>query len=287
MTKPRIFVAITITAFMGMMLRPDFLVFSTLEIISLLVSTILACAGGAVLNHYFERKTDGLMNRTKNRPLVNADRTLCLQAFAFGTVLTVAGLAFSYLVLGWLSAFLLFLGFINYVLFYTLIFKHHSFWNVTVGGLSSSFAILAGDAAVTGQISTSGIILAVMLFFWNPVHFWNLAVLYQEDYKKAKIPMVSHAIGKLNTTWLILLHVLFVVVFSLMLGFSSILGMVYFISAAVAGLVLLGMNFQNLFDLSNRLFRRNFIFSNMYILIIFFGMVFDLMFNYSLSGVFS
>ncbi len=196
LTKPRIFLAIGLTAWLGFFLRNDFFAHPFLDSVLIFCATVLASSSGAVFNHYFERNTDALMTRTQNRPLVTAGPAVLGQALVFGLLLLAVAMLISYQAFGWGPAFWLLMGWVNYVVFYTLIFKHNSLWNVTVGSFASSFAVLAGDTAYTGEVSLKGFILAVLLFFWNPAHFWNLNVLYQDQYEAAKIPMLAAKFGQ-------------------------------------------------------------------------------------------
>lgn len=281
LTKPRIFFAIAFTAWIGLFLQEAYFLYSVWVDLALILSTVMASAGGAVLNHYFERETDALMERTKNRPLVNSDRSTQVKALLWAAFLGVGGHLLCGFALGWTSSFWLFLGYLNYVLFYTLWFKHNSLWNVTVGSFSSSFAVLAGDTALTGSITTNGVILAVLLFFWNPAHFWNLTALYAKDYQSAKIPMLSNLIGRPDTVVMILVHVVLVILSAFALHRYGSLGLVYLVGCSITSLILLVWNAQILFELSDRLFRRNFIYSNIYLILIYVAIILDRFFPVS------
>ncbi|MDT8447211.1 MAG: protoheme IX farnesyltransferase [bacterium] len=276
LTKPRIFLAIAMTAWVGLLLQKDFLAYGQWASWIVIISTIMASAGGAVFNHYFERETDQLMNRTKHRLLVSSDPLMLRQSLGFGAFLSLGGIGLCWWLLGWVSALWLFMGFFTYVVIYTLIFKHHSLWNVTVGSLSSPFAILAGNTAITGEVTLPGAIMAVHSFFWNPVHFWNLNAFYQEDYEQAGIPMLPPVIGANNTIWLIIGHALAVLAASVALWHYSELGTLYLVGSTLLGLILLGMNIQNLGKADERLFRRNFIFSNIYLLLLYLVIIADM-----------
>jgi protoheme IX farnesyltransferase len=278
LTKPKIYISISITALMGLALQSNFTHYSGWVILSLAVATMLASAGGAVLNHYFERETDGLMERTKDRPLVKGVIHPPRYALYFGWLLALSGGTLCYLSLGGWALFWLFMGFFTYVFAYTLWLKHTSYWNITIGGLCSSFAVLAGDTAVSGILSTNGLILALLMFFWNPAHFLNLAVLYQTDYARAGIPMLPHLIGNRKTQGFILINVLLLVGCSLGLGIVGTPGIVYLSVASLFGFLLTVANIQNYILVSTKLFRRNFIFANMYLMILFIGISIDFFF---------
>ncbi len=276
LTKPRIFTAIALTAWVGLLLQKDFLAYGQWASWVILISTILASAGGAVFNHYLERETDQLMDRTKHRLLVASDPLMLKLSLGFGTFLSVAGHALCWALLGPVSAFWLFMGFFTYVVLYTMVFKHRSLWNVTVGSLSSAFAILAGNTAITGELTTPGIILALLSFFWNPVHFWNLNAFYQADYQAAGIPMLPPKIGANKTILLILAHILAMLACTVALWAYSDLQMVYLIGAVGLCLLLFAMNAQNLGKGTDKLFRRNFIFSNIYLLLLYGVIILDM-----------
>ncbi len=275
LTKPRIFLAIGLTSWLGFFLKEDFFNFRFVDSVMLFLCTALASSSGAVFNHYFERKTDALMPRTQKRPLVNADQGTLTLALAFGALLGLLGHGLSWYLFGMVSAFWLFMGWINYVVFYTLIFKHHSHWNVTIGSFASSFAVLAGDTAFSGELTTKGILLSLLLFFWNPAHFWNLTALYQTDYEAAKIPMLTSWVGRKKVVGMILLHLLAVLACVYGLWHFGNLGLIYLIGGLGTWGLFFALNLQNYFVLSDRYFKRNFIISNIYLLVLYFTVVLD------------
>ena len=73
---------------------------------------------------------------------------------------------------------------------YTLWLKPRTVLNIVIGGLAGSFAVMSGGAAVNNWTATPVMLLAVLLFFWTPIHFWALALVYKEDYARASVPML-------------------------------------------------------------------------------------------------
>ena len=90
----------------------------------------------------------------------------------------------------WLAALYLFLGAFTYGVVYTVWLKRRTWLNIVIGGLSGSFAVLAGAAAMGATLSPAPIILAVVLFLWTPPHFWALAFACKKDYAAAGVPML-------------------------------------------------------------------------------------------------
>jgi len=74
--------------------------------------------------------------------------------------------------------------------------KRRTWWNIVVGELAGSFAVLAGAAAVAPDaLGPLPLAFAVILFLWTPPHFWSLAIAFREDYEAAKVPMLPVVVG--------------------------------------------------------------------------------------------
>ncbi len=200
---------------------------------------VLGASGAAgAFNQYFERDTDRLMARTFNRPFATGQlKEGAIWPLTFTALLAVS-IVMSWSVGGTLAAVLVFLGAFTYAVVYTLWLKKRTVWNVVIGGAAGSFALLAGAAAAASPfgpaIGPVPILLAVVLFLWTPPHFWALAALRAEDYRRANIPMLPAETGP--ETWgpAIFFHVLALVALSFGPLFYG-LGLVYGLCAAVAG----------------------------------------------------
>ena len=114
-------------------------------------------------------------------------------------LLLVAGVASAALVLNGAAALYIFLGAFFYAIVYTVWLKRRTWMNIVIGGASGSFAVLAGAAAVDPVMSPVPILLALVLFFWTPSHFWSLAIAKHQDYANAGIPMLPVVIGDRRT----------------------------------------------------------------------------------------
>lgn len=193
-------------------------------------------AGG--FNQYYERESDRLMARTRNRPFASG----VLKEGAIWPISLLAllcgSLMMAWSVGGTLATVLVFLGALTYGVIYTVWLKKRTVWNVVIGGAAGSFAVLAGAAAAAPQfgpvIGPVPILLASVLFLWTPPHFWSLAVARGEDYHRANIPMLP--VVSEPEVWgpVIFSHVLVLVVLSFApLWFG--LGWVYGLFAALGG----------------------------------------------------
>lgn len=200
---------------------------------------VLGASGAAgAFNQYFERDTDRLMARTFSRPFASGQlKAGAIWPLTF-TALLAASILMGWSVGGTLAAVLVFLGAFTYGVVYTLWLKKRTVWNVVIGGAAGSFALLAGAAAAAPQFGPAlgpvPILLSAVLFLWTPPHFWALAALRGEDYRRANIPMLPVVTGP--ETWgpVIFMHVLALVA----LSFGPLyygMGIVYGLSAAIAG----------------------------------------------------
>lgn len=202
--------------------------------VAVLVVSVLMCASAAgAFNQFFERDLDARMSRTRNRPFV-AGRIVPGPAWVVGMALMlVIGAGFAML-LGWTAAAYVILGALVYGVVYTVWLKRRTAWNIVVGGLSGSFAVLAGAAVVDPMPSPLPVALAMILFLWTPPHFWSLALARREDYAAAGVPMLPVLLSPGATARVILAHAAVLVAVSfvpVMFG----LGTVYFVSAAAGG----------------------------------------------------
>ena len=164
----------------------------------LLVHTVLGTAlvaGGAMaLNQYLERVADGLMERTRNRPLP-AGRLMPGEALVFGTVLTLAGLAYLAVAVNMITFLLAALTSFSYLFLYTPL-KTRTPLCTLVGAVPGAIPPMMGYAAATGTIDAQAWVLFAILFVWQLPHFLAIAWLYRDDYARGKqmmLPVVDPA----------------------------------------------------------------------------------------------
>jgi protoheme IX farnesyltransferase len=131
-----------------------------------------------------------------------------------------------------------FLGAFVYGVVYTLWLKRRTWWNIVVGGLAGSFAVLAGAAAMDPAITPAGLALAVVLFLWTPPHFWALATVLKDDYAAAGVPMLPVVVGEARCARVILANTALLVAVSLVPAALG-LGPLYLALACTGGAVFL------------------------------------------------
>ena len=148
----------------------------------------LVTGAASVFNQVLERETDGLMERTRHRPLP-AGRIGASEALAFGVVLGVAGVAGLLMIFGLLAAFLALATLCLYVIVYTPL-KRISSLNTAVGAVPGAAPPLLGYVAVADQTGPWAWALFSILFAWQFPHFMAIAWLYREDYRRAGMRMI-------------------------------------------------------------------------------------------------
>ena len=153
-------------------------------------AVLLASSGAAGCNHYFERDIDARMRRTRSRPFVSGRLTASVLWPTLFILMMLAGAGIAAWHFGWLSGSFVLAGGLTYAVVYTLWLKRRTHWNIVIGGLSGSWAVLAGAAAFGGMLEPTTWALAVVLFLWTPSHFWSLAIALVEDYRHAGVPML-------------------------------------------------------------------------------------------------
>jgi protoheme IX farnesyltransferase len=153
-----------------------------------IIGSSLIIAGAASMNNYIDRDIDHLMERTKSRPTVTGK-------ISSGKVLAMS---FAFIILGTISLFMTtftagFLGLIgvfSYVVLYTLWTKRRFVSNTIVGSISGAIPPLIGWTAVDPHIDLIAFMLFVIMFIWQPPHFYALAMKRCDEYRAARIPML-------------------------------------------------------------------------------------------------
>ena len=187
LTKPRIslmvMVSVAITAIVARHGQPDFL-----AILHALVGTLLTVGSASAMNQWMERDLDGVMPRTKSRPLP-AGRISSLQVMVLVITSLVLGAGYLAVMVNPLTAGLSILTWVIYIAFYTPM-KTKTPLNTAVGAVSGALPILMGWAAVEGSWTDARwAALFLVMFFWQFPHFMAIAYLYRKQYSEAGMKM--------------------------------------------------------------------------------------------------
>ena len=235
--KLRIGMVIALAALGGMAITPGEAL-PAWKIMILWLTVLMGSAAAGAFNQYSECDLDVKMLRTKNRPFVTGVFTHGPQwLMAIGLLLLIA-VATSAVALNAMTALNIFLGAFTYAVVYTVWLKRRTWLNIVFGGLSGSFAVLAGAAAVDPSFGPLPTLLALVLFLWTPPHFWSLAIAYREQYATAGVPMLPVVKGDKKAARIILGHTILLVLVSLAPAFYG-LSWIYLVGALSGGIYFL------------------------------------------------
>lgn len=157
----------------------------------LIVGGFLVTASANCFNEIIEKDLDKLMSRTKDRPMP-AGRMTTGQGLVLGLIMGMAGTSLLVKLnpeTGLLSVFSILL----YAFAYTPL-KRKSPIAVFVGAIPGALPPLIGYIAAIGGQSEIGyvpvdyqiaLILFLIQFVWQFPHFWSIAWVLDDDYKKA------------------------------------------------------------------------------------------------------
>ncbi|MFB6124447.1 MAG: heme o synthase [Halanaeroarchaeum sp.] len=237
MTKPRLMwlLALVAMASMGLAAGPDLQVGT---IVATVTGGVLAIGASGTFNQVYERDRDKYMGRTSDRPVVT-DVVPPRRAVAFGLALAAASTGVFLVFVNALAAALGVLAILFYSVVYTMVLKPRTEHNTVLGGAVGAFPALIGWAAVTDQVGVPALVLGAVVFLWTPAHFYNLALIYKEDYARAGYPMLPVAAGDAVTRRHILLYLGATMVAAVVLGTAAELGWFYAAASLVVGVVFL------------------------------------------------
>lgn len=205
----------TITAFTGMWLAFQLNGISFIQNVDVIFFTIvgsaLIVAASGAFNNVIDRDIDGIMERTKNRPTMTG-KISGKRALMVALVLGVVGTIMLFM-MTWQAGVLGVIGVFLYVVVYSLYAKRKLVSNTVIGSFSGAVPPLIGWFAVEPTFSIVPIMLFLVMFCWQPPHFYAIAIKRKDEYAAAGIPMLPVVKGIERTKksmffWVILLTIL-------------------------------------------------------------------------------
>ena len=194
-----------------------FMAVETLDLKSFLLLTIggyLLTGSSNGLNQVIEKRVDGLMERTAERPLP-AGRMEPWQAILYSVLAGVIGLGCLF-TLNPLSGWLGVAALVSYAFIYTPL-KSRSTLSVFVGAFPGALPPMIGYVAATGDFGIEPGTLFAVQFMWQFPHFWAIAWLAHDDYQKAGYHMLPFRAGRTKeSAWQILMYTAFCIPASLL-----------------------------------------------------------------------
>jgi len=179
LTKPRVILMVLVTTSVGFHLGSVGAV-DPLVFFHTLIGIALSAAGVLTLNQFLERDVDARMARTRSRPLPDG-RIQPAEALAFGTTLTLAGLACLAIMVNWPSAMVTAITAASYLFAYTPL-KRRSSLCVLVGAVPGALPPVIGWIVARGEFGFAAWVFFAILFLWQLPHTLAIAFVYRADY---------------------------------------------------------------------------------------------------------
>ena len=243
----------------------------------------LASSSAAVFNHVLDHRTDILMMRTRGRPLPQGKLTE-RAALTFASVICVISMIILWFLVNPLTAVLTFCSLIGYAVVYTVFLKRATPQNIVIGGAAGAAPPVLGWTAVTGEITSSALLLFLIIFVWTPPHFWALAIARKEEYEKVGIPMLPVTHGEEYTRLNILLYTILLVLITIIPYLTGMSGLIYLATALILDAIFLYFAIQMRRDPDDiELPMRMFKFSITYLGILFAALLIDHYFLFQLN----
>ena len=234
LTKPSITFMILISTALGYYMGGNGIA-NYIHFFYTILGSCLISSGSGALNHFAEADSDKIMRRTNLRP-IPAGVISAENAMLFGIALILSGSAILYWIINPLTCLLALITSLMYLFIYTPL-KKLTWLNTSVGAIPGSIPPIGGWVAATGRLDPEAWILFAILFFWQHPHFYAIALMFKDDYKKAGLKMlpVMEPDGS-RTNRQIIWHSFLLIPVSVMPVYIGILGMIYFWSAIILGL---------------------------------------------------
>ena len=207
------------------------------------IGTALVAGGAAALNQISERDIDGLMNRTRRRPLPDGRMKLG-EARAIAWACSIGGVAMLAVIANPLTAAVAAVTLVTYAWVYTPMKRSTSFSTV-VGAVPGALPPVIGWAAARNSLDAPAWALFFIVFLWQLPHFLAIAWLYREDYARASLPMlpVVDPDGA-STARQALLYATALIPMSLLPAALRMTGPIYPIAAGVLGVAFVAVGIR-------------------------------------------
>ena len=231
LSKPNILSLVLVVTFLGYYLGN--MGIGSIEILLYtLIGTAMTAAGSGTLNHYLERESDGYMARTQNRPLP-AKLISPYVALIYGILMTIGGSILLLLKVNMLTGFLALLTAFLYALVYTPL-KKITWLNTSIGSIPGALPIIGGWTAARGEINAMAWVLFGIMYLWQHPHFYAIAWICKDDYKKANYKMLPVIDPNGDRTMRqIFWHLLLMIPISLLPVIIGSMGIIYLLGVTI------------------------------------------------------
>ena len=250
LTKLRLSLLVTFSAIFGFILASSQGI-SYNDLFFLFFGGWLITFSSLINNQILEKDSDGLMKRTMKRP-IPTKRISVKSSMIISLFFSLSGFLILYYFLNFYSAFLSILSLIIYSFVYTPLKKVSSI-AVFVGAIPGALPPLIGWVAATNQISIEALIIFAIQFIWQFPHFWAIAWVSDEDYKRAGFKLLPNGGGKnFSTAINIMTYTLILLPLGLLPTIFGITGLISGFVAILCGVLFLIQTIHLIKDFSKK-----------------------------------
>jgi len=272
LTKPRITMMVLVTAAGGMWLAPGTVGLGAMAV--MLITTGMVVSGANALNCYLERDSDRLMARTANRPLPDG-RLAPSSALLLGLAMGLFAVPLLWLEVNPTTGMLGLIALLSYVAVYTPM-KQWTPAALFVGAVPGALPPLMGWTAVTGSIDAPGLVLFGILFFWQIPHFIAISIFHQDEYERAGLKVLPSVRGIQSARIQAAVYSFGVWIVSLLVVPYGLAGVIYLVTAVVAGALFFAESLRGFVVPDVRLWAKKlFIASLLYLTVLFAALIID------------
>ena len=197
------------------------------------------------------------------------------EALTMGLVISAMSILLLGLAANWLAAGLLAFTIFFYAVVYTIWLKRNTPQNIVIGGAAGALPPVIGWASVTGSLSFEPLLLFSIIFMWTPPHFWALALVKNDDYTRANIPMLPVVAGAQETRRQIVIYAIMLAPLAIVPSFIGMTSIGYGILAFLGGALFVGLSLQLYNTGSHKHAMHLFAYSIIYLFLLFLGLVVD------------
>ncbi len=240
--------------------------------ILILGGTLVTGASNGI-NQIIEKNYDKLMVRTANRP-VATNRMSVSEAAIASSLMGIAGVLLMGYYLNPLAGGIAAISLVLYAFIYTPM-KRISPISVFIGAFPGALPVLIGYTAFSGALTYEALILFSVQFFWQFPHFWSIAWILDDDYKRAGFKMLPTYAKDKKSALITLAFTICLLPIGLMPTFEGFTGIVSGIVAILGALMLSYFAFRLYITCDNKDAKRLMFASFLYLPLVQFAYLFD------------
>ena len=252
--KPRLSFLVVFSSGFGYLLA-NYISFNWIQFIGFLIGGFCISGSSVIINQIIEKDFDRVMKRTMDRPIPSGKVSIN-EALIFGIATGIVGIVFLSFFTNPLTTGLSIISLILYAFVYTPLKRVGSI-AVFVGAIPGALPPLIGWTAASGQLSYEALIIFGIQFIWQFPHFWAIAWVCDDDYKKAGFKLLPGGGAKdLNTAINIMVYTLFLLPLGLLPSYFGVTGLTSAFVATICGSLFLAQTFNLMKDTSNQRAKR-------------------------------